>query len=330
MADEKVGRKTLNVTHWRIFLRFWGSIFGTMTLVVVSTLLWLLQPYLLGRAIDGLVADKWIEVAYLGALQVGVLMIGMLRRYYDTRVYTRIYRVIGEEVITASQVYGLELTRLTARANMLREVVRFFEFRVPATIRSAINLVGSLALLALISTPIFYICVAGMGVVVLISLLFSGPIFRLNKSLNDQLEHEVDVFEARSPTRTEEHLAAIAGWQVKRSDVEVGMFGILNLTFTMVLLFSLYFVVSVQNEAIGTVFAVFSYVVRFQTAVNQFPAVYQESLRTLEITRRINQLGVIDPPKDEDDGDAEDGKREVARERRDARLIQFFAEDPKR
>ena len=287
-----------------------------MALILTSGSLWLLQPYVLGVAINDLVEESWRGVAFLGALQIVVMTIGAMRRYYDTRVYTRIYRHIGAETVTSSQEAGLELTRITARANMLREVVRFFEFRLPATLRSLINLIGSLALLAFLSRPVFYACLAAMAVVFLISLVFSRLLLRLNARLNDQLEREVEVFESREQARTKDHLEKLATFQVRQSDLEVTMFGLSGIALTAVLLFSLYQIVLVESAAIGTVFAVFSYVTRFQQAVNTFPGTYQELIRTLEITRRINDIDVAPLVEDET-------KRAAARE---AALVQrFFA-----
>lgn len=285
----------LNVSHGAIFRRYWGSILVTLGLIVFSTALWLLQPYLLGRAIDGLVADEWRQTLELGVVQALVIVIGASRRYYDTRVYTRIYRAIGAETVAASQAVGLPVTTLTARANMLREIVRFFELRVPAALRSAINLVGSLTLLAFISTPVFYACLVGMGSIVGLSLAFGGRLLRLNASMNDQMETEVDVFSANDPAQTEAHLKEIAGWQVRRSDLEAAMFAMSGLVMTGVLLFSLYAVVSLEKADIGEAFAAFTYVVRFQIAVNAFPAAYQDTVRTMEISRRINRIDVPAP-----------------------------------
>ena len=161
MGEKTPKSVNLNITHGRIFRRYWGSILVTLGLILASASLWLMQPYLLGLAIDGLTQGAWRGVAYLAGLQVLVLFIGGARRFFDTRVYTRIYRDIGEETVAASQAAGLPLTRMTARANMLREVVRFFEFRVPATLRSFINLVGSLGLLYFLSAPVFLRAWAG-------------------------------------------------------------------------------------------------------------------------------------------------------------------------
>ena len=296
MSEEKNGDEgetiSLNITHGRIFKRFWAPILGTLTLILVSSSLWLIQPFLLGRAIDGLVQDEWRGVVLLAGLQIGVLSIGAMRRYYDTRVYTRIYRTIGGEAVSASQAAGVELTRVSARANMLREVVNFFEFRVPATLRSVVDLVGSLALLAFLSTNVFYACAGAMGVIILVSLVFSGRLFKLNSRLNNQLEKEIDVFESRSPERTDGHLSEVARWRVRASDTEVIMFGLSSLTLMLVMFYALYDTVSVQDALIGEVFAVITYVGRFQFAVNTFPGAYQQLIRTLEITRRINQINV--------------------------------------
>ena len=322
----------LNITHGRIFRRYWGSILVTLGLILISATLWLMQPYLLGRAIDDLTSGQWRGVAYLAGLQVLVLMIGASRRFYDTRVYTRIYKDIGEETVTASQQADVPLTRMTARANMLREVVRFFEFRVPATLRSFINLVGSLGLLYFLSVPVFLACLGGVVFIAITSAIFSGAILRVNAKLNDQLEEEVDVFASRSNETLRGHLSTLAGHQVRRSDLQVLMFGLNNIGMMGVLLFSLYQVVSVEQAAIGVVFSVFSYVTRFQNAVEQFPSTYVELLRTVEITRRINAVEVAEdtgeapttttqkPPKEKpDEGSAQD-------ERQSARLIQYLSD----
>ncbi|MEO1015045.1 MAG: ABC transporter six-transmembrane domain-containing protein [Pseudomonadota bacterium] len=277
------------ITHWAIFRRYWLSIIGTLGLIMLSAGLWLFQPYLLGLAIDGLVEDDWLGVAYLAALQVGVLIIGGARRYYDTRVYARIYRDIGAEAVSAAQAAGVEITRTAARANMLREVVNFFEFRVPSIIRASIDLVGSLVLLAFLSMNVFYASLGALGAILLSSVLFGGRLLRLNKGYNDQLEQEIDAYQANSRRQTDAHLSALAQWQIRRSDTQVWIFGLTSFVLMGVVLYALYDTVSVKEAAIGTVFAIISYVRRFQIATFEFPAAYQQIIRTLEITRRINE-----------------------------------------
>ncbi len=286
---DRLGDLGRRITHWAIFRRYWLSIIGTLGLIMASAGLWLFQPYLLGVAIDGLVENDWYGVAYLAGLQVGVLIIGGARRYYDTRVYARIYRDIGAEAVSAAQAAGLEITRTAARANMLREVVNFFEFRVPSIIRATIDLVGSLALLSFLSLNVFYASLGALAAILLSSFLFGGQLLRLNRGYNDQLEQEIDAYQARSRQRTDAHLSALAEWQIRRSDTQVAIFGLTSFVLMGVVLYALYDTVSVQQAAIGTVFAVISYVRRFQIATFEFPAAYQQIIRTLEITRRINE-----------------------------------------
>ena len=287
MADEK---EALAVTHGNIFRRYWGSILTTLGLILVSSLLWLLQPFLLGVAIDGLIADDWSGVIWLAQLQFGVLAIGMTRRFYDTRVYARIYRDIAEQAVTASQEASLELTRITARAGMLREVVSFFEFSLPSSLRAVINLVGSVALLWFLSKTVLIACAIAIVLMALIGIGFSGRIRSLSRNISDQQEREVDVIAQQSRTETREHFRLLARWQIAFSDTDVIMFGLSNVVLTGVLLFALYQTVSVANAEVGTIFAVFSYVTRFQFAAYNLPYTYQQLLRTLEITERVNRL----------------------------------------
>ncbi len=312
------------ITHWRILRRYWLSIFGTLSLIILATSLGLFQPYLLGQAIDGLAADDWRGVGYLAALQLGVLLISGARRYYDTRVYTRIYRDIGADTVTNAQAAGLEITRTAARANMLREVVSFFEFRIPGVLRSSIDLVGSLALLALLSWNVFLASLGGMAAMVVVSLAFSGRLFRLNKGYNDQLEKEIDAYQENSRAKTDEHLSELARWQVRRSDLNVIIFGLTNVALLGVVLYALYDTVSVKEAAIGTVFAIVTYVRRFQIAVFEFPITYQQVIRTLEIIRRINDIDSVTTSAD----DKQEQTRTAADARGDALAVRMLGELP--
>jgi ABC-type multidrug transport system fused ATPase/permease subunit len=313
-------QKALNITHGRIFSRYWASILVTFALIVISAGLWLVQPFLLGVAIDGMVKGEWVGVLSLAALQVVALLVGAARRIYDVRVYTRIYRDIGEEALVASHAAGVELTRVAARASMLREVVTFFEFRVPATLRSFIDLVGSLAFLAFLSMPVFFTCLGGAVAISLTAGLFSGRLIRVNAALNDQLEREVDIYASRSTEEARDHLRALTGHQVRRADLQVAMFSVNSLALIGVLLYSLYHVVSVEGAAIGAIFAVFTYVIRFLAAVDSLPTAYVELLRTVEITRRINDIVVADP--------VEDGAEPEAQHQRLARAVAMLGDRP--
>ncbi|MEO1658566.1 MAG: ABC transporter six-transmembrane domain-containing protein [Pseudomonadota bacterium] len=280
----------LAVTHGNIFRRYWAPILTTLGLILFSSVLWLFQPFLLGVAIDGLIADDWSGVVWLALLQVGVLTIGMTRRFYDTRVYARIYRDIAEQAVTASQEASLELTRITARAGMLREVVSFFEFSLPSSLRAVINLVGSVALLWFLSKTVLIACGVAIVLMGIIGFAFSGRIKSLSRRISDQQEREVDVISQGSRDDTREHFRRLARWQIAFSDTDVIMFGLSNVVLTSVLLFALYQTVSVDNAEVGTIFAVFSYVTRFQFAAYNLPYTYQQLVRTLEITERVNRL----------------------------------------
>lgn len=318
--------KALNITHGRIFQRYWASIIVTFLLIIVSSGLWLVQPFLLGVAIDGMTKGQWIGVASLAGLQALALIVGAARRLYDVRVYTRIYRDIGAETLAASHAAGVELTRVAARASMLREVVTFFEFRLPATLRSFLDLIGSLGFLAFLSMGAFYACLSGIVAILITAFLFSGRLIRVNAALNDQLEREVDIYAGKSAEEARAHLKALTGHQVRRADLQVVMFSANSVALMGVLLYSLYHVVSVQGAAIGAVFAVFTYVIRFLAAVDSLPTAYVELLRTIEITRRINDI-VVAPPEHEHDHDhGEAGKAEESAAQRYATVARMIEE----
>ncbi|MEM9898233.1 MAG: ABC transporter six-transmembrane domain-containing protein [Pseudomonadota bacterium] len=318
----ETGRR-LNITHQTIIARYWGSILGTMSLMLVASFISVLQPFALGVAINDLVEGSWGGVVILGGIQVALVTLTLARRFYDTRVYTRIFREIGGEAVAMSQQAGVELTRIGARANLLREVVSFFELRLPWTLRSFVNLFGALGLLAFLSFSVFLVCLSVMGFVIILSLIFSPILYRINKEINDQQELEFDVFQSGDTIKTDEHFAKLAKAQVRRSDTDVLVSALIYPVLIGVLMFSLYNVVLIEAAPIGTVFSVLSYVSAFQIAMFTLPDAYHQLLRTVEITRRINR---IDPKTAEATPDEDDSEDEVLEaDKRELALVHGYA-----
>ncbi|OBY26677.1 hypothetical protein A9D60_18145 [Leisingera sp. JC1] len=69
-----------------------------------------LIPLLIGKAIDGLLAANFEAFIQLGAVLSGLVLLGTLRRVYDTRAYGLMRVELGKEL--AKRSGGTPVTRL--------------------------------------------------------------------------------------------------------------------------------------------------------------------------------------------------------------------------
>lgn len=281
------------LSHATLLGRYRWPITGTLLLLVVENGLDLANPYLLGLAIDGLIAgrlDHWY--LYVGA-GVGMLAVAVARRRYDTRVYARIYREVGDETAGRELARGAGIAQISARVNFVRDFTDFFEIMLPMALVSAFTLIGTVAMLTLISPRLG---LGALGVAALAALVFTfsrARIQTLNGGLNDEMERQVDLLGAAPPERAA-HFRSLAAWRIALSDLEARNFGLVQLGTTLLVASALVQLIWYDRASEGQVFAALTYLLQFTQAAVILPYTYQEFLRTREIGRRLS-----DPALDE-------------------------------
>lgn len=275
------------ITHGQIFKRHRGPISGTFALLGLENALQVAEPLVLGLAIDALLQENWRGFLILCAVEAGILVVGVLRRLYDTRVYTRVYAEVGGRVVAAEQAKDAPMTKVSARANLVKEVVDFFEHDLPMALTSIIGVVGALAMVLFLNGRVFLAALAAAFGTLIVFWLASGRITRLNAGLNDELERQIEVFETRRPSVRRLHFLTLARWRIRLSDFESLNFGLTYAFLIIAILYGLFDSVTRLDASLGTVFAIITYLTQFTQGIVILPYSYQQLLRTLEITKRI-------------------------------------------
>lgn len=275
------------VSHLEILKTYRGRISITFLVLIIEHLLLLLEPLVIGMAINGLAARDWTGVYSFIGLEMLVIMVGVARRLYDTRAYGGIYKNIGQAISTAAIRDHEDLSPAISRADLLQEVVDFFENELPMALGSSIAILGALIMLLVLSPLV--------GVVAITSALAIGTIFvfsrtrikSLNKLVNDELEARARLFMARETRPLLAHFVTLVRHRISLSDLEARNFGLSYLFVVLLIAFALYQSVAVSQALIGDVFAVLTYAAQFAEGVIILPMMYQQYVRTTEITGRI-------------------------------------------
>jgi len=257
----------------------------TLLLILMEALLTLLFPLVIGYAIDGAMEKSYQGVLQLGGLGLIVLIIGVGRRFFDSRHYAKVYEEIGSDLICKSRKQ--DTSTKSARLSMIKELIEFLEFSLPELVNALISLIGVIVIIATLNLNIFLGALISTLLIVITYWISSSKTIYLNKGANDEQEKQVEVIAAKSKNGLKNHLHEMMRWNIRLSDLEAINFSVTWLVLMAFLVVSI--VISVDSQLIqyGILFSLIMYVFQYMESVVNIPFFFQNWLRLKEITKRI-------------------------------------------
>lgn len=270
-----------------LFARFQWQILGTWLLVLIEAGLMLLFPLMLGTAIDGLLQQVYHGLYLLSVVGILTVLVGATRRFYDTRLYSRIYTLAAEQIVAQERTRNAEVSVISARTGLVTELVEFLENSFPAMIDCIIGLGGALVMLWLLQANIFASCLAATAVVTAIYAVTRQTTYALNKGANDETERTVDVLSNGTGPEVSAHFRKLMSWNVRLSDLETINYSVSWLTMIVVLLFAILATIQSGIVAQGKILSILMYVFGYAESVIAIPLFYQQFVRLQEISHRL-------------------------------------------
>jgi len=216
---------------------------------------------------------------------VGLVAISVLRRIYDTRVYGTIRVELGRAL--AARFSTLPISSLNARIGMGRELADFLEEVLPNAIAGVVQFVVSAVLLFVFSPTLAMSACAALLGMMLVYALFHARFWRWNRALNAQMEHQVTALEQRRDRPVLLHLKKLRRFEVKLSDTEAVLYGVIFILLIGLVLFNLWFATQRLDATPGTIFSIVSYTWEFAEAALALPVTLQSWSRLSEIKTRL-------------------------------------------
>lgn len=273
--------------------RFWGRIAITWGLTLLETALFALLPLLIGHSIDGLLNDDWD--AFINLLIVlGVLLVtATARRVYDTRAYGTMRVALGKA--QAARGTGDTVSVVNARVLMGRELVDFLETTAPQSMAALVQVIVSVIILLSFHNALALSAGGAAVLMLLIYGVFAGGFFRLNGALNAVSEDQVKVLEGRNPRAIGVHFARLRRQEVRLSDMESIVYGLIFLVLLVMLAYNLWFAATQLGASPGQIFSIVAYSQEFLQAAVMLPFALQSLTRLSEISERISQSNAAAP-----------------------------------
>lgn len=261
----------------------------TLLLILTEAGIGILFPLFIGNAIDDALKGQITGTVHLGLLGLVALVIGVGRRVFDSRFYAVIFQDLGAKMVDNHEESAPSVK--TARLGMIRELVEFMENALPELINTLIGLFGVIAIIATLNFNIFLSCLITGILVMSVYAISSGKTTRLNESLNDEMERQVDIISTNEHAKVKLHLKDIMKWNIKLSDLEAVNFSISWILLIGFLVSSLLILISDGMLQHGALFALMMYAFQFMENVLNLPLFYQNWLRLKEIIGRLENPG---------------------------------------
>ncbi|MEM7013156.1 MAG: ABC transporter six-transmembrane domain-containing protein [Verrucomicrobiota bacterium] len=273
--------------------RFRGRIAITWAMVAAEGVLFVLFPYFIGRAVDDFMKNSWFGLLMLAGLGIGMLVIGAARRFYDSRIYAKIYREIAPELVRKERERSSSVSTISARTGLAAELVEYLEDSIPMIFTAVLGLLGSLVIIAFLSLNVFLVCLLATAGIAFIFWLSRRSTFRFNQGYNEELEDRVRVIEAENDGAIASHFQNLMRWNIRLSDLETKNFSFSWILLMGVIVFAVIEPIRSGNVSQGMILSLLMYVFNYIESVLGIPLHYQRFVRLQEISARLS--GAADP-----------------------------------
>ena len=269
----------IQLNLWKVLL--------TWLMVLVENVMLILLPLFIGFAIDGVLEQDLQPLLMLALCLFALVIVSVVRRFYDTRVYGAIRVKLAN--LVERNLRGLELSAKDARLTMSRELVDFLEEDLPSLMTAVVQLIATVVILATFDqTLALSMLGAGVGMLIIYGL-FHRTFTRLNGAFNDQIEQQVSLLGAAKLSAIRRHFEWLKRCEVKLSDTEAIVYGLIFALLFSAVLGNLWLVSHMDSPTPGQVFSIVTYSLEFVETAVLLPITLQTLSRLGEISQRLNQ-----------------------------------------
>ena len=261
----------------------------TYTLTFFENLAELAYPWAIGLAVNGLILGETTLLWPLVAIWLAHIALGAFRQFYDTRLFSRLNALMAQRVVSHQRGKGAPVSEISARVDMVEELIEFLEEEAPVLLTMVVGLIGSLAFLVSYDLGSGLVMLALLVPVIIVNVVTGIRAYRVNIALNTQWEKEVGVISDRRPRRWKAHFGRMAKLRVRLSDLDVMSWSLAQFFTLLAVIVVLYRAATGEDAMVGDVVAILAYALRIEEGIDEVPSFVQKAGRLIDIRRRVKQ-----------------------------------------
>ena len=259
----------------------------TYFLSFLENLAELAYPWAIGIAINGLIEGQQELVLPLVAIWLGHIAVGAFRQAYDTRLFSRLNAKMAQLAVRDQRKSGAEVSEVSARVDMIEELIEFLEEDMPVLMAVFVALIGSLIFLALYDIASGAVMLGLIVPILILNGMTGLRAYRNNVSLNSQWEKQVAAIADPRPRRWRVHFGRMAMWRIRLSDLDAASWSSAQCLTLIAVIIVLYRAATAQEVIVGDVVAILAYALRIEAGIDEIPSTAQKVGRLIDIRRRV-------------------------------------------
>ena len=251
----------------------------------IAQLLCLLEPYVLGKMIDGLIKKEYLwMISFLVIILFENLLI-YRRMVYDTKIYTKIYNKIVLSYIKREK--NSDHSARIARTEMSNHIINFLENDVHFYIYAILTVVGTLFFIFLENPLTGFVAISCVFPICIIVYSLYKKIAQSTKIIHDHYEQKIEILSDNEEDKVETFFKRRRKLLIYGSTLQGKNWTALHSVKSIFLVISL--VVFTHNTKIsqGETVAMYAYINQFLVSLMSIPIGVETFTRMKDIINRI-------------------------------------------
>jgi len=255
--------------------------------MLVAHSIFLCEPYIIGKTIDGLIHKDYMWVYVLIGVEVFANFFIYRRMVFDTKVYTKIYNNLVVEYLESDKTS--DNSSKIARTEMAQNIINFMENDVQYIIMSIVSIIGSLFFILfehVLTGFIVFFAFIPISFVVYVLYKKIAQAIRLS---NSHYERKIDIINSGDDISINQFLNRRRELVIFNSTLQAKNWVSMNvIKATFLIICLIVFTHSKTNLSQGQAIAMYSYINQFLMSLMSIPIAVEISSRIKDIIKRIS------------------------------------------
>jgi len=252
----------------------------------IGNILFVIEPYILGKMIDGVLNNSYLPLLWFIFLQIGFIIFGLIRRIWDTKIFTKIQNRIILSFIEKNK--NVDESIINARVEMTKEIVGFLENEIPHYIGSFYIIIGSLLFVFNINILIGILLISFLLPSVMVFKYYYLKDKRIVYLINSNHEKQIDKIKTHNLNIISNYLNRRRNLKVLESTVNAKNWAVFDILTNVFLVISILIYVILGDITPGMALAFYIYVNNYLGSILNISFLMSTYARIKDISFRLN------------------------------------------
>jgi ABC-type multidrug transport system fused ATPase/permease subunit len=273
------------------------GIFLAFSFIIIEKTAWIIEPAVFGNVIDamiGAVATPQKESPIIPLLiWIGIFAInssvGTYRRSRSENIFLSIYNDLVANIARKMKRGSIGASRAASRAELTREVISFYQYRIPDLVEQGFDIGGAVVALTLFDWRLGATCASILVPMFFIGRLYNKKVALYQNKIHDQQEDVYNVYSTNDIDHVQSYYAEMAKWKQKIANWGAFNFGVLRLFLLGIFLVILFIAIDLDEFSTGNIYAIVAYVWTFVTSTEYLPEQLESMTSVKDISQRLQK-----------------------------------------